>query len=89
MLKNKKKLWIGLGIALALILAVAITVAVSLQQASAGEISQEEAQTIVDEKLSAVLTNTKTLTALKEASSVTVTSMEYGLEKNIDRKSVV
>ena len=83
MLKNKKKLWIGVGIALALVLAVIITVFVSLQQASAGEITQEEAQEIVDKKLSAVLTNTKTLTALKEASSVTVTSMEYGLEKNI------
>ncbi len=83
MLKNKKKLWIGLGIALALILAAAIVVTVSLQQASAGEISQEDAQKIVDQKLSAVLTGTKTLTALKQASSVTVTSMEYGVEKDI------
>lgn len=83
MLKNKKKLWIGLGVAFALILAVVLLVAISLQQASAGEISQEEAQKIVDQKLSAVLTQTKTLTALKQASSLTVTSMEYGVEKDI------
>ncbi len=83
MLKNKKKLWIGLGIVLGLILAVAVAVAVSLQQASAGEISKEEAQSIVDQKLSAVLTGTKTLNALQQASSVTVTSMEYGVEKDI------
>lgn len=83
MLKNKKKWWIGLGIVLVLILAVAITVAVSLNQASAGEISKEDAQKIVDQKLSAVLTGTKTLNALKEVSSVTVRSMDYGVEKDI------
>ncbi len=83
MLKNKKKRWIGLGIALVLILGICVAAVVSLGQASAGEISRDEAQRIVDQKLSAVLTGTQTLTALKDASSVTVTSMDYGMEKDI------
>lgn len=83
MQKNKKKLWIGLGVVALLVLALAVTIAVSLNQATAGEISKEQAQQIVDQKLSAVLTGTKSLTALKEASAVTVQSMEYGTEKDI------
>ena len=83
MQKNKKKLWIGLGIAALLVIALVVTVMVSFQQATAGEIPQEQAQQIVDQKLDAVLTGTKTLTALKEKSSLTVQSMEYGTEKDI------
>lgn len=83
MQKNKKKLWIGLGFVAALILALGVTVIVSLNQATAGEISKEQAQQIVDQKLDAVLTGTKTLTVLKENSALTVQSMEYGTEKDI------
>lgn len=83
MQKNKKKLWIGLGIAVLLAAALAVTVIVSLNQATAGEISKEQAQQVVEQKLDAVLTGTKSLTCLKERSSLTVLSMEYGVERDV------
>lgn len=83
MIKNKKKLWLGLSIAALAVFALAVTAAVSLQQATAEKISREQAQTILDEKLDAILTETKTLNALKEKTSLTIEEMEYGMEKDI------
>lgn len=83
MKKNKKKLWIGLGIAFVLMAGLISWVLLSFQQATAEEITLDQAQTLLNEKLDAVLTETNSLQALKEASSVTVQSMEYGMERDV------
>jgi len=80
--KNKAVFWVKIGILallLALILGTAASVILSLMPKRAGEITLEQAQQVLDRDLTAVLKADRSgLSVLREKTSVTVQSMEYG-----------
>lgn len=89
MARKRKRVgfWIKLGLLIlvgALVLATAVDVVISLLPKKATEISVEQAQKVLDEKMDRILQEDRpALDVLRERSEITVQSLEYGTRQDV------